>query len=412
MARAVDADLLRGLSTLEASRRLARDGPNELRARPARPLWRRVLAQFQDPLVYLLLAAVVIAIAAWIVEGRHGWPIDAVVIAAILLLNGVLGFVQEARAENAVAALARMSAVTSAVLRDGREQRIPSAELVRGDVLVLGEGDAVGADARLLRAAALKVQEASLTGESEAVLKDPATLSRAAPLGDRFNMVFKGTAIAQGTGRAVVTATGMATEMGAIAGMLQATAEKPTPLQLEVARIGRMLGIAVVVIAGVVVATVLLLSEIRTLSDVVAVLLLGVSLAVAAVPEGLPAILSVVLAIGVQRMARRNAIVKKLSSVETLGSASVICTDKTGTLTRAEMTIQRVVTASGSSRVTGVGYAPHGRVEHAGSVLTGGPVRRSALPARLPPLSTITCSACTGPPVSTVPSCSTCPCGA
>ncbi|MGH8699311.1 MAG: HAD-IC family P-type ATPase, partial [Burkholderiales bacterium] len=186
--------------------------------------------------------------------------------------------------------------------------------------------------------------------------------------------VFKGTAVAQGTGRAAVTATGVQTEMGAIAEMLEATAEEPTPLQREVGRIGRMLGIAVVVIALVVVATVLLVSDIRGAADVITVLLLGVSLAVAAVPEGLPAILSLVLALGVQRMAKRNAIVKKLSSVETLGSASVICSDKTGTLTRSEMTIERVMTASGGTRVTGVGYAPVGQIEHAEGPLDDGPL--------------------------------------
>ena len=188
-------------------------------------------------------------------------------ISLVVLLNGLLGYVQEARAEKAVAALARMTAVSSAVLRDGKEQRVPSAQLVRGDVLVLAEGDAVGADARLLQATSLRVQEASLTGESEAVLKDAATLPEAAPLGDRLNMVIKGTAVAQGTGRAVVTATGMRTEMGAIAAMLEATVEAPTPLQREVARIGRVLGIAVLVVATVVVGTVLLLSDIRTASD-------------------------------------------------------------------------------------------------------------------------------------------------
>ncbi|MET0543463.1 MAG: cation-translocating P-type ATPase [Variovorax sp.] len=244
-----------------------------------------------------------------------------------------------------------------------------------GDLLVLGEGDAVGADARLLQATSLRVLEASLTGESEAVLKDATVLPAMAALGDRLDMVFKGTAIAQGTGRAVVTATGMRTEVGAIAGMLEATAEAPTPLSVEVARIGRMLGLAVVVIAAVVVVTILLVSDVRTATDVVDVLLLGVSLAVAAVPEGLPAILSVVLAMGVQRMARHNAIVKNLSSVETLGAASVICTDKTGTLTRAEVTIERVVTASGSTRITGAGYAPTGRVEHDGIELAAGPLR-------------------------------------
>ncbi|MBM4268914.1 MAG: cation-translocating P-type ATPase, partial [Deltaproteobacteria bacterium] len=356
-------DLDQGLGAEEVARRLARDGPNELRAAPPVPAWRRLLAQFEDPLIYLLLGAIVIALVAWFLEGRHRWPVDGLVIASIVLANAVLGFVQEAKAENAVAALARMTAVTSSVRREGRVQRVPCADLVRGDILLLAEGDAVGADARLVQSASLRVQEASLTGESEAVLKDEATLPSRVALGDRFDMVFKGTAVVQGTGSAVVTSTGMATEVGAIATMLEATAEEPTPLQIEVGRIGRMLGIAVVLIALVVVTTVLLTSDVRGAHDLVTVLLLGVSLAVAAVPEGLPAILSVVLAMGVQRMARRNAIVKKLSSVETLGSASVICSDKTGTLTRSEMTIERILTASGASRVTGVGYAPEGRVE-------------------------------------------------
>ncbi len=374
VARAVGTDLDRGLSSEEAARRLLEEGSNELRSVPSVPVWRRILAQFQDPLTYLLLGAIVISLVAWVIEGRAGWPIDAIVIALIVVANAVLGYVQEAKAENAVAALAQMTAVTSAVMRDGRVERIPSAELVRGDLLVLGEGDSVGADARLLQAASLRVQEASLTGESEAVLKDAATLPEPVALGDRLDMVFKGTAVVQGTGRAVVTATGMETQMGSIAAMLEATVEEPTPLQKEVGRIGRMLGIAVIGIAMVVVVTVLLISDLRTVADVITVLLLGVSLAVAAVPEGLPAILSVVLAIGVQRMAKRNAIVKKLSSVETLGSASVICSDKTGTLTRSEMTIERVMTLSGGTRVTGVGYAPEGRVQHKGEALDAGPL--------------------------------------
>ncbi len=379
VARRLQADLDHGLSTGEAERRLARDGPNELRAAASTPRWRRVLAQFQDPLIYLLLGAIAVSLAVWLIERRGGWPVDAIVIAAIVVLNGVLGYAQEAKARNAVAALARMTAVTSAVLRDGRMQRVPSAQLVRGDLLVLAEGDAVGADARLIQAASLRVQEASLTGESEAVLKDAATLRGTAALGDRRDMVFKGTAVVQGSGRALVTATGMASQMGAIARMLDATAEAPTPLQTEVARIGRMLGIAVVAIALVVVATVFLVFEVRSFADIVDVLLLGVSLAVAAVPEGLPAILSVVLALGVQRMARRNAIVKNLSSVETLGSASVICSDKTGTLTRSQMTIERLMTASGAARVTGVGWAPHGRVEVDGAALRDEAQRAEAI---------------------------------
>jgi P-type Ca2+ transporter type 2C len=374
MAKSLGTDLERGLGSEEAARRFAEDGPNEVRAAQRSSVWYRLLSQFQDPLIYLLLTAILVATIAWFIEGLIGWPVDAIVIAIIVVLNAVLGFVQEAKAENAVAALTRMTAVTSSVVRDGHTMRIPSMQLVRGDVLVLGEGDAVGADARLAQASALRVQEASLTGESEAVLKDAATLHAPAALADRLNMVFKGTAVAQGTGRAVVTATGADTQMGAIAEMLEATREEPTPLQREVSQIGRMLGIAVVVIAIVVVGTILLLQDIHSTSDVTTVLLLGVSLAVAAVPEGLPAILSVVLAMGVQRMARHNAIVKKLSSVETLGSASVIASDKTGTLTRSEMTIERVMTASGSTRATGIGYAPHGRIEHQGAELSAGPV--------------------------------------
>jgi magnesium-transporting ATPase (P-type) len=375
IAAACQTDLTRGLSTAEAARRLATDGPNELRSAPPRAAWRRIVGQFNDPLIYLLLAAIAVALAAWLIEGRHGWPVDAVVIGVVVVLNAVLGWLQEAKAENAVAALARMTAVTSAVRRDGHLMRVPSAGLVRGDLLVLAEGDAVGADARLAQAAALRVQEASLTGESEPVLKDAAALTAPAPLGDRTSMVFKGTAVVQGSGLAVVTATGMNTEMGAIATLLEETRPAPTPLQKEVSRIGRMLGIAVVLIALVVVGTVLAISKVDTTAELIAVLFLGVSLAVAAVPEGLPAILSVVLALGVQRMARHNAIVKHLSSVETLGSATVIASDKTGTLTRAEMMIERVITASGSTRVTGTGYTPEGRFEHDGGELAAGALR-------------------------------------
>jgi magnesium-transporting ATPase (P-type) len=375
VARALGADVDHGLTPQEAALRLSRHGLNRLRAKTSRPAWRLALAQFQDPLVYLLFGAIVVALAAWLIESRDGWPVDAIVIAIVVMLNAALGYAQEARAASAVAALARMTEVTSSVLRGGRRQRIPSAHLVPGDILLLEEGDAVGADARLLASASLRVQEASLTGESEAVLKDAATLAGAVPLADRLCMVFRGTAVAQGTARAVVTATGMRTEIGSVATLLDATSEQPTPLQKEVAQIGRMLGIAIVAIATVVMATLLLLADIKGPADVITVLLLGVSLAVAAVPEGLPAILSLVLALGVQRMAERNAVLKTLSAVEALGSASVICSDKTGTLTRSEMTIERVVTASGHSRITGIGYAPQGAVEHEGQQLSEGPVR-------------------------------------
>ncbi|WP_338415055.1 cation-translocating P-type ATPase [uncultured Sphaerotilus sp.] len=375
VARALGTDLAQGLSADEATRRRAQDGPNALRSTRRTSLWKRALGQFTDPLVLLLLAAAAIAAGVWALDGRHGWPLDAIVIGLVVVLNAVLGLLQEAKADHAVAALARMTEVTSSVLRGGQLQRIPSTDLVRGDLLVLAEGDAVGADARLVAAAALHVQEAPLTGESESVLKDTATLPEAVSLGDRLCMVYKGTAIVQGSGQALVTATGMDSEMGAIATLLDATTAAPTPLQLEIARISRTLGLAAAVIALVVVGTVLAMSATHTPADLVRMLLLGVSLAVAVVPEGLPAILSVVLAMGVQRMAGRQAIVKTLAAVETLGSASVIASDKTGTLTRAEMTIVRVVTASGSTQVTGVGYAPDGRVEHQGAALAAGPLR-------------------------------------
>ncbi len=374
LAEALQADLVQGLSAQEAARRLAQNGPNELRAAAQLPVWRRILSQFDDPLVYLLLAATAISLAAWVFDGMEGWPVDAMVIAVIVILNAVLGHVQEAKARQAVEALARMSAATTAVMRGGQVQRVASTALVTGDLLVLAEGDAVGADARLVRSASLHVNEASLTGESAAVLKDADALPGRVALADQLNMVFKGTSVTQGSGLALVTATGMATQVGGIATLLDATAEAPTPLEREISLVGRMLGIAVLGIAVVVVGTILLVSPPQGAAGFTAVLLLGVALAVAAVPEGLPAILSVVLALGVQRMAGHKAIIRNLSSVETLGSTSVICTDKTGTLTRSEMTIERVMTASGDTRITGTGYAPEGRAEQCGSPVAAGPL--------------------------------------
>ena len=362
VADELNIDLRIGLTSVEVAARLSSGGPNTLDAAVQVPAWRKFLAQFVNPLVYLLFVAVVVSLVAWILDGSEGLPLEVIVIVGIMVLNAVLGFVQEARAEHAVAALQRMTAATATVLRDGREQRVSSDGVVVGDVLVLAEGDAVCADARLSEAASLQVAEASLTGESEAVLKDPAPISDGAALGDRVNMVFNGTAVTRGRGRAVITATGMNTEMGNVARLLGATEQQRTPLQDEVDRIGRMLGIAVVAIAIVVMGTILLTTNLQSASDFVEVLLIGVSLAVAAVPEGLPAVLSVVLALGVQRMAHRRAIVKKLSSVETLGSASVVCTDKTGTLTKNEMTIEKIVTGSGVIDVTGTGYLPIGQM--------------------------------------------------
>jgi P-type Ca2+ transporter type 2C len=363
-----------GLTAIEAQERLARFGPNQLAAAKAVPAWRKLLEQLRDPLVYLLIAAVFVSLAAWVFEGARGVPFDALVVSAIVIANAILGYAEEAKAEQAVAALQRMAATTAGVLRDGEQRRVPAEEVVPGDILLLAEGDAVAADGRLLTAANLKVAEAALTGESEPVLKQSAPLREGAALGDRVNMVYKGTAVARGLARAVVTATGMSTEMGRIATLLERTQEEPTPLEREIDRIGRILGVTVVAIAVVVVFAVLVVSPPHSASGVVHVLLLGVSLAVAAVPEGLPAVLSLVLAVGVQRMARRRAIVKKLSSVETLGSTSVICSDKTGTLTRNEMTIERIVTRSGQVEVTGIGYRPEGELLAEGRPLAGGPL--------------------------------------
>jgi magnesium-transporting ATPase (P-type) len=374
VAAALDSDVASGLTDHEAAARLARHGPNELDATPPTPAWRKLLAQLRDPLVYLLLVAVAISLVVWVVEDTEGVPFEAIVITVILAANAVLGYVQEAKAEQAVAALQRMAAATATVRRGGREQRIPARELVPGDVVLLAEGDAVSADGRLVEAASLMVAEAALTGESEPVLKDVAPVEATAPVGDRVDMVFSGTAVTRGRGTAIVTATGMASEMGRIAGMLESAGEESTPLQREIAHVGRALGLAVIAVAAVVVTAILLTSDIEEASDLVDVLLVGVSLAVAAVPEGLPAVLSVVLALGVQRMARRNAIVKDLSSVETLGSATTICSDKTGTLTQNAMTVRRMVTRSGEVEVTGTGYAPDGELLAGGRPVDADPL--------------------------------------
>ena len=368
VAQALNVDPRTGLSSDEAKRRLDKFGPNELASAPPVPKWKKFLQQFQDPLVYLLLAATAISLVAWIIEkvnaapGAEGeaLPFDSIVIVLILIVNAVLGYMQEAKAEEAVNALSEMTAPTSNVLRNGRVERINTTDIVPGDILVLGEGDTVPADGRLLAAASLRIAEASLTGESVPVGKKPATLDSAKALGDRANMVFNGTSVTQGTGRAIVTGTGMNTQVGKIADLLQSTEDEATPLQKEMNHVSKILGIAVCIIAVVVLLALAVLEGFHSVHDVIDSLLLAVSLAVAAVPEGLAAILTVVLALGVQRMAAHHAIVKKLHSVETLGSASVICSDKTGTLTRNEMTVERVVVPSGEVELTGTGYAPEG----------------------------------------------------
>ncbi|MFT8705154.1 cation-translocating P-type ATPase [Bifidobacterium aquikefiricola] len=390
---AMNVNASAGLSTDEAQRRLKEFGRNELESAPPVPKWKKFLEQFRDPLVYLLFVATGISVIAWFIEraqtthggeGSEALPFDAIVIVLILLLNAVLGYLQEAKAEKAVDALSKMTAPQTSVLRDGRVSHISTAELVPGDIMVLGEGDTVSADGRLISAASLRIAEASLTGESVPVGKKPETLEIAKALGDRTNMVFNGTAVTQGTGRAIITGTGMNTQVGKIADMLSQTEDETTPLQKEMAHVSKILGIAVCIIAVLVLVALATISGFHSTEDVIDSLLLAVSLAVAAVPEGLAAILTVVLALGVQRMAQHHAIVKKLSSVETLGSASVICSDKTGTLTRNEMTVERVVTPSGEVELTGTGYAPIGQM-----VGVDGSELDASAPQRLETLSTL-----------------------
>jgi Ca2+-transporting ATPase len=371
---ALGTDGQHGLTDREARTRLLRDGRNELAAEKPIPAWRRFLAQFQDVLVLLLLVATAISVALWAVERDAALPYEAIAILAVVLLNATMGYVQESRAESAVAALRAMSAADATVIRDGERRRIPAAEIVAGDVMLIEEGDTIPADGRLIESTALQTAEAALTGESLPVTKDTAAIADEVTLGDRDNMVFSGTAATYGHGKAVVVATGMRTEMGRIAGLLKDTPDESTPLQRELDRTGKVLGFVVIAIAIVMIVTIVIVEDVRgaALFDV---LILGVALAVAAVPEGLPAVVTAVLSIGVQRMARRNAIVRHLAAVETLGSASVIASDKTGTLTKNEMTVRVVVTASGRVTFEGSGYAPVGTVRREDGGPIDGPLR-------------------------------------
>jgi P-type Ca2+ transporter type 2C len=372
---ALSTDARRGLSQGEARARLERDGRNELMAEKPVPAWRKFLAQFRDVLVILLLIATVISAGLWLVERDSALPYEAIAILAVVLLNAVMGYLQQSRAEQAVAALRQMSAAHANVIRDGARQSIPATEVVPGDIILIEEGDTVPADARLMQSTALQTAEAALTGESLPVSKDTRPITAEVGLGDRHNMLFSGTTATYGRGKAVVVATGMDTQMGRIAGMLKEAPPETTPLQQELDRVGHLLGIIVVVIAVVMIATILLVENVSGFSAIFDVLILGVALAVAAVPEGLPAVVTAVLALGVQRMAKRNAIVRHLAAVETLGSASVIASDKTGTLTKNEMTVRAVVTASGRVSLDGTGYAPEGDVRREGGGAIDGALR-------------------------------------
>jgi Ca2+-transporting ATPase len=339
----------RGLSRAEASERLLKYGPNELQAAHRISPWEILLEQFKNVLILILLGATVISLFL-----GHG--IESVVIAVIVLFAVVLGFVQEYRAERAIEALRQMAAPTATVLRDGVEVRIAAKELVPGDVIVLHTGDRVPADARLLDAINLQVEEAALTGESVPVEKHVRELpGEDLPVGDRKNMVYAGTAVTYGRGRALVAATGMQTEFGKIAQLLQTIETGKTPLQHNLDKVGSVLARA----AFVVVALIVVLGLLRG-QPFIEMLIFGIALAVAVVPEALPAVVTISLAIGVQKMVKRHALIRRLPAVETLGSTSVICSDKTGTLTKDEMTVRKVYTAGQMYSVTGAGYDPEG----------------------------------------------------
>ena len=323
----------------------------------------------------LLLVATAISAGLWLYEGDTTLPYEAIAIGVVVLLNAGIGFIQEARAESAVAALREMSAAHALVIRDGEPQRLLAAQVVAGDILLVEEGDTVAADARVIQSTGLQIAEAPLTGESVPVPKSPAAITGDVPLGDRHNMIFAGTSATYGHGRALVVATGMRTEMGRIAGMLRDVPDDTTPLQKELDRVGKLLGIGVVIIAVVMIATILLVEDVSGAAAIFNVLILGVALAVAAVPEGMPTVVTAVLAIGVQRMARKRAIVRHLHAVETLGSAAIIASDKTGTLTKNEMTVRAIVTASGQVELGGTGYAPDGAVAPEGGGAVGRDLR-------------------------------------
>lgn len=349
------SDGKRGLSDKEAENRFARFGPNELvRSAKVRP-WQLFVNQLTDFMVMVLLAATGVSVFL----GEYA---DAVVIMIIVLLNAILGFVQEYRAERSIESLKKMTAPVARVVRDNQERKVLARKLVPGDIVLLEEGDRVPADLRLLQAVNLEIEESALTGESLPVRKHGDVLPEEdVASGDIRNMAYMGTVVTRGRGRGLAVSTGMATEMGQICGMIQEAGQEETPLQRRLAQMGRWLvGFCIFICAVVVVAGIVRGEAAYQM------FLAGVSLAVAAIPEGLPAIVTVALAIGVQKMIRRNAVIRRLPAVETLGCATVICTDKTGTLTQNEMTVRVVVAAKDCFEVTGEGYDPKGEFKGAG----------------------------------------------
>ncbi|HRY16812.1 MAG TPA: cation-transporting P-type ATPase [Candidatus Competibacteraceae bacterium] len=338
-----------GLSDGEATQRLAIHGPNRLRPPQRRGPLIRFLLQFHNVLIYLLLASASVTAAL-------GHSVDTAVILGVVIINAIAGFIQEGKAESAMAAIRKMLSLHAMVLRDGQRREIPAEELVPGDWVLLQSGDKVPADLRLIELRNLRIQEAILTGEAAAVSKNPAPIAADAAIGDRTDMAYSGTLVVYGQGAGVVVATGEATEIGRISTLLEEVEEIATPLLRQIAQFGRWLSFAIVLIASFTFVAGVLWRGQSTNEMFMA----AVALAVAAIPEGLPAIMTIILAIGVQRMAKRNAIIRRLPAVETLGAVTVICSDKTGTLTCNEMTVQWVVTASRVFEVTGAGYAPTG----------------------------------------------------
>jgi P-type Ca2+ transporter type 2C len=353
-----------GLTSAEAARRLAEYGPNELQAAGRVSPWTVLLSQFKNVLIIILLIATALSAVL-------GHTVEAIAITVIVLFAVLLGFVQEYRAERAIEALRRMAALTATVLRDGEEMEIPARDLAPGDVILLRAGDVVPADARLVEAVNLQIEEAALTGESVPVEKHTAPLaSEQLTLGDRKNLVYAGTVATYGRGRAVVTATGMNTEFGKITGMLQTVEAGKTPLQENLDRLGKALAKVALVIVALIVGLGLLRGQ-----PLIDMFIFGIALAVAVVPEALPAVVTISLALGVQRMVKRNALVRRLPVVEALGSTTVICSDKTGTLTRDEMTVRQIFVAGRLVEVSGAGYEPHGSFAQDGvPVVLAGPL--------------------------------------
>ncbi len=371
---AFGSDIAHGLSRAEARHRLDVYGPNRLKSAPETPWWRRLLEQFENFLVIILLVATVISMVEWLLQDPRetALPYEAIVILAIVVLNALLGYVQESRAEKSVRALMALAAPEATVVRDGERQRVATHDVVPGDILLVEAGDKIPADARVIENANLQTDEAPLTGESMPVAKETQPIDEDVGLGDRRNMLFSSTVATYGRGRAVVVATGMATEVGRIAGLLETAEKEPTPLQQELDRTGKRLSVIMLGICAVVFAAGLLSSPIFTLNVVLGLFLFAVALAVAAIPEALPAIVTVGLSLGVRRMAAANAIVRKLPAVETLGAATVICSDKTGTLTRNEMTVRAIFTAGVLVEVGGSGYIPEGDFTVEGAKLSQG----------------------------------------